>query len=116
MRYVVRDIAELAGKTIERCADIGDMLVLTFLDGTCVAIHSVAYGDDYSIGVPELGDIGLWDKGGVHALTSIGVITLSEQSEWLAARKAADEKVKARRETNEREEYERLKAKFEGKS
>jgi len=111
MKRQITDLAELVGKTIERTADYEGDKLLCFTDGTFAYFYiKDEYDnpkleiDEYTIGKYEYS---FWLRN--------GIITQADIDEF-AAREAEELRLSAEQaRSRERAQYERLRAKFEGK-
>jgi hypothetical protein len=108
------DHTTIAGKTItaviEGGSDDGDCLLLSFSDGSYAVIDTYASDD---AAVIYSGGLNLWYfQESAEKLLELDVVTQAEYDRW--RRKVEDQA--AKRAEQERKDYERLKAKFEGLS
>ena len=106
------DHTTIAGKTInaviEGESDDGDCLLLSFSDGSYAVIQSYASDD---AAVIYSGDLNLWDfQKSAGRLLELGVVTQAEYDRW----RQRVEGQAAKQLEQDRRDYERLKAKFEG--
>lgn len=100
---------ELKGKTVANAKTFGNRLILLFTDGVTASLmaHSHSSEGDDDIQFRWHDRLSDWE------LQFIGAITEDEYGRRLAIQREKDAAVTARR---ERAEYERLRAKFEGKT
>lgn len=123
--YVIEKEEDLVGKTIAftHVPMHGEQVVLATTDGGIMAIEQSGYDDDKTIIIEnEYGVEILIFRGAFlrEKLLEAGVITEKDINDYeLKVKKREEEKIKKQLEFNEKrekEEYERLKAKFEGKN
>lgn len=106
-------LSDSVGKTIEKVESIysGEIVIL-FADGTFSLICLNKYEEDYCY-CPNVKNIKDWAlKSGGHAAIDLGICTKEEQESYREAEKVRLNKL---RDKEEQREYERLKAKFNGK-
>lgn len=103
---LLADKAALLGKTVAdvRTANLDQDWLLLFTDGTGVVFHGTVSGGDPEVGIDAEPDD--------YTLVEFGLMDPAERDRRFAARQAA---WRAQSEQAEREQYEKLKAKFGGK-
>lgn len=111
MRKARENFDELAGLTIERVFEIDNYRVVTFTDDTYAAFLSIGSEDRSAPELTELDERPYEDET-TNLYVESGIWSAKELQAWKDERNERSRRYDAEHALREREQYERLKAKF----